>query len=82
MQIIITPQAEKQLLRLPKKDRGKVQKKLVSLKENVFAGKKLRGEFEGQYSLRVWPYRIIYQISTKSKTIYVVSIIHRQGAYN
>ena len=82
MKVIVTPRAEKHLLKVPKTERKKIQKKLLLLKVNPFIGKKLSGEFKGKYSLKVWPYRIIYWINDKKKVIYVISILHRQGAYN
>ncbi len=82
MKVIIVPHAEKQLLKLPRTERRKIQKKLLFLKIDPFIGKKLRGEFEGQYGVRAWPYRIIYWINDKKKVVYVISILHRQGAYN
>ncbi len=38
---------------------------LEGLREDPFAGKKLQGELYGLYSLRVWPYRIIYSIEKR-----------------
>ena len=82
MRVIVTPRAEKELLKLPKTERKKVQKKLLLLETNPFVGKKLGGEFQERYSLRSWPYRIIYLINDKTKILYVISILHRQGVYN
>jgi len=36
-----------------------VQKAFAALAVDPYIGKKLHGEYEGQYTLRVWPYRII-----------------------
>ena len=36
---------------------------LIQLEINPFIGKKLKGEYKNQWSLRVWPYRIIYEIA-------------------
>ena len=46
-----------------------------------FQGKKLKGELRGQYSIRVWPYRIIYQIYKKELIITIIDVGHRQGVY-
>lgn len=73
--------AAKSLKKLSKKDRQKVARVLVSLKENPFSGKKLAGEFEGFYSVRVWPYRVIYTIVKKELVVLVVDIAHRKEAY-
>jgi mRNA interferase RelE/StbE len=58
-----------------------VARVLVSLKENPFSGKKLAGEFEDFYSVRVWPYRVIYTIVKKELVVLVVDIAHRKEAY-
>ena len=81
MDVILSEDAEKDLLRLPKFQQIKVRKKLLALKKNPMSGKKLSGELLSYYSLRAWPYRIIYQINQIEKRIEVSAIIHRQGAY-
>ena len=81
MQVIITPKALRQLAHLQKPNQTKVKKKLSVLEQNPFLGKKLGGELVDQYSLRAWPYRILYIIEKRQSKVYVISIIHRQGAY-
>lgn len=81
MQVIITPKALRQLANLQKPDQTKVKKKLSTLEQNPFLGKKLGGELADQYSLRAWPHRILYIIEKRKSKIYVISIVHRQGAY-
>jgi mRNA-degrading endonuclease RelE of RelBE toxin-antitoxin system len=83
MNVLLTADAEKQFKKLPKPERNKVLKKLQSLRENPQDGKKLSGVYAEQRSLRAWPYRIIYTISTTSnqEAIIVLAILHRQGAY-
>lgn len=83
MKVLLTSDAEKQFLKLPKPERRKIEKKLKLLAENPHAGKKLAGEYANQRSLRAWPYRIIYTVSPASKqeVITVLVILHRQGAY-
>ena len=80
MKLYLTPSAEKHYKKLPIRFKNRVKKKLLFLEENPYSGKKLVGEFKGNYSLRVWPYRIIYLIQRK-KEIWVISILHRQGVY-
>ena len=78
--VYLTPQANKDLKKLPESEKTKIKKKLVALEINIFAGKKLKGDLVGLYALRVWPYRIVYLISNK-KEAWIVHILHRQGAY-
>lgn len=79
LQVIITPKAQKQYEHLPHIQQTKIKKKLSTLENDPYAGKKLFGELAELRSLRVWPYRIIYYIN-KNK-IFITSIVHRQGAY-
>ena len=80
MEVIITPQAEKDLLRLPKDKLQKIVKKIAFLESEPFLGKKLSGKLSGLRSLRLWPYRVIYLVKGTNR-IYVVSVLHRQGSY-
>lgn len=80
-EVRLSSSAEKQFLKLQKNIKSKVGKALLKLEADPFIGKKLKGELAGQYSLKVWPYRIIYQFDPDKKIVYVISIIHRQGAY-
>ena len=83
MKVLLTSDAEKQFLKLPNSERTKIEKKLKLLMKNPLAGKKLAGEYADQRSLRAWPYRIIYIVSSASeqKIVTVIAILHRQGAY-
>ena len=61
--------------------RRRINAAIDMLRENPFAGKKLQGEHEGTWSLRVWPYRIIYVIQRDIITVTVLRVGHRQGVY-
>lgn len=82
MQVALSDNATKQYKRLPKSAQAKVKKKLLLLATNPYAGKRLSGELVEIYSLRAWPYRILYEINEQEKRIEVHKIKHRQGAYN
>lgn len=82
MQVVLSDDATKQYKRLPKPDQIKVKKKLLLLVNNPYIGKKLGGEFVGIYSLRAWPYRILYGVNEQEKKVEIHKIKHRQGAYN
>lgn len=81
MQVILSKDAQKQYEHLPKSEQKKIRKKLITLEENSTAGKKLTGELTGIYSLRAWPYRILYEINEKLQRIEIHKIAHRQSAY-
>ena len=76
MEVIITPKASKQYDQIPKTEQVKIKKKLLTLNQNPYDGKKLSGNFSGLRSLRAWPYRIIYYVDEKLKRVFVVTIAH------
>lgn len=80
-QVIFTNTAEKSFLKLPIDAKKKISKAIEKLIGNPLAGEKLKGEFEGQYKLYAWPYRVIYIFSAKENIVTVVEVEHRQGAY-
>lgn len=67
MQVILSEDAKKQYKRLPLSEQKKIRKKLLTLEQNTFSSKKLTGEFSGYYSVKVWPYRIIYEVNIIKK---------------
>jgi len=75
------PRAEKDLDKISVKDKTRVLKSLVSLEKDPFAGKKLKGDFSGYYSLRVWPYRIIYCVRNNECLIIIIRISQRKDVY-
>jgi len=77
--IFYEKQTIRQLKKIPKIEVKKINSKIEKLALNPKTGKSLKGEFSGLYSLRAWPYRIIYEITTTSIIIY--SIAHRQEFY-
>ena len=79
--VVLKKKAEKQYNGLPEKDREKVLATLQGLRENPWQGKKLQGELSGLFSLRVWPYRIIYTIEKQIVTVTVVAIGQRKDVY-
>lgn len=81
MQIIITPKAQKHFKYFPKDAQTKIRKKIEVLENDPLMGKKLSGELSELHSLRVWPYRVFYYINSIEKRIYIIAILHRQGAY-
>lgn len=80
-QVIFTKTAEKSFLKLPLVAKKKIEKAIIKLSEDPFVGEKLKGEFEGQFKLHAWPYRVIYIFSAGENAVVVVEVEHRQGAY-
>lgn len=78
--VVLSKNAEKDFSRLPETEKRKIIKKIKLIQEEPFAGKLLKGELKGRLSLRAWPYRVIYEFRPP-KSILILKIIHRQGAY-
>ena len=77
----LKPSAEKAFQKIDKRYRQRILLALVVIGEDPYAGKKLRGERKDEWSYRVWPYHIIYQIYKNELLIIVINIGHRQGVY-
>ena len=80
-EIILSKRSAKNLKKLSGKDREKILRALFALKEDPFLGKPLIGELKGLYSLRVWPYRIVYEIIKNKLLIHVLHVGHRKDVY-
>ena len=81
MNIVLSKHAEKNLHRLPPPQELKVTKKLLVLQTHPYNGKQLSGKLNSLFSLRAWPYRIIYEIDKHRQVITIHTIEHRQGVY-
>jgi mRNA interferase RelE/StbE len=80
--VVYRPAAVKALDKIPLSWRRRIVRAIDGLKENPYSGKKLQGKLSGAFSLRVWPYRIIYCIDKIKITIIILEIGHRQEVYN
>ena len=81
MQLALSKNAQREYEKIPEHERTKIKKKLISLEANPRSGKKLSGELSNYYSLRAWPYRILYEINAKQNLIQIHKISHRQRVY-
>ncbi len=79
--VILPKRVQKEYQKIDKKLRDRINKMLLALSENPSIGKKLEGKYKGQYSIRVWPYRVIYEIYQKEAIILITHVGHRQGVY-
>jgi addiction module RelE/StbE family toxin len=80
-EIIISEQAQKSLKKIDPRYHVKIKRNIMNLSVEPYSGKKLDGRYAGQYSLRAWPYRIIYSVIKKRLLITVIEIEHRQSVY-
>lgn len=74
-EVFLAKSAAQNLRSLKPSDQKKITRKLLLLQSDPLAGKKLKGQLEGRYSLRAWPYRIIYQLEISQKAVYVSAIL-------
>lgn len=79
--VFLSKRARKEYETLHEKDQGRVLAAMQNLRVDPFAGKKLDGEHDGYWSVRVWPYRVIYTIEKKIITVTVVAIGDRKDIY-
>lgn len=80
-QVIVPKKVQKEISRIDKKFRLKIITAITVLAVNPYLGKKLEGDHKNEWSFRVWPYRIIYQIKNKELVILIIKVGHRQGIY-
>jgi mRNA interferase RelE/StbE len=78
----ITPAAQKEVDRLPKQARERVETAIVGLADDPRprSSKKLKG-LQNTYRIRVGNYRIVYQINDDHLVILVVAVGDRKDIY-
>jgi len=79
--VLLSHQTEKFYKKLTENVKARVREALTTLEDHSYAGKQLHGELRGNYSLRIGKIRIIYTISEKDKTVYVITIGPRKTIY-
>ena len=81
--VTIRKQAIKELERLPKKDTQQISKAIDELSGNPRPNgcKKLKGESEYIWRIRVGNYRVLYTIEDRVKIVEVRKIGHRKNIY-
>ena len=80
-QLYLTPKVRKKLRAIQEKDRKRVLNALEAILSDPFSEKQLHGQRATQYSVRVWPHRIIYRVDKDKLLIIVIEFGHRQGIY-
>lgn len=75
--LIIKPRARKNLDKISEPYHSRIIAILDEISVSPFSGKALSGDRIGEYSVRVWPYRIIYTIKKKELVVVVVEVDHR-----
>lgn len=81
MKLLVTKSASKQLLKIPHKQRLKIEEKIEQLSNLPTSPqtKKLSGR--PGWRLRIGDYRVLYFIDKKKRSIIILSVQHRKDAY-
>ena len=79
--IILAPQAQKFLQKLPDKEFDLIETALMEISANPHQGKALVKNLKGFWSWRVTKYRIIYEIHDEQIQIHVIRIDLRKKVY-
>ena len=78
-ELTFTKEFLRNLKQLDKQTQIRIIKELRILEEKPYTGKRLTGRLQGQFSLRVGDYRIIYQLANNK--ILVRAAGHRKTIY-
>ncbi len=78
----ISSEAEKEIKKIKKLYQDSVIEALKDLEDDPFVGKPLTRELINYFAYKIGPYRIIYRINVKDKTVEIVSAGHRSTIYN
>jgi mRNA interferase RelE/StbE len=76
-----TRRFEKDFRKLASDLKQRIDKQVRLLETQPYSGKRLRGEFEGSFSLRLGDYRVVYWIDESAKRIILLTVAHRRRVY-
>lgn len=79
MQVIVTPNAKKQIKKLPKFIQLLVLDKLKKIGDSPFTDITKHAGYHDAYRSRVGSYRVVYRIM--NKVVYIVLVGHRKEVY-
>jgi len=81
MKLLITKSASKQLLKIPFRQRLKIERKIKQLAKSPGSLQTKKLFSRPGWRLRVGDYRTLYFIDKKKKTVTILSVQHRKDAY-
>ena len=80
MHLFLTRTFQKKFQKLSSDIQEKIEDTLKVIYTNLYIGKKLMGNLQGEFSFRVGKYRIIYFID-KKKNIWIETVSQRKDVY-
>ncbi|MFH1430107.1 MAG: type II toxin-antitoxin system mRNA interferase toxin, RelE/StbE family [Candidatus Uhrbacteria bacterium] len=81
MDVIVPKKIVKSIRRLPIPAQVRIWRSIDRLPAHWHEGKKLEGEFVDCRIIRVWPYRIIYEVHKQKLIIVTLRVADRKDAY-
>jgi mRNA-degrading endonuclease RelE of RelBE toxin-antitoxin system len=79
--LLVTGPAQKQLRRIPQKDRGRVEAALLDMQDEPFSGDLVRLHAQpAAWRRRVGSYRILFDVDYKQRHVVVTAIVRRTSA--
>ena len=80
--VVFHKEAQKEFLKINKKDQELISTKLLDLQEGDFKGdKSLKGKHKGKFRKRAGDYRIIYLLENNVLLITILRTAHRKEVY-
>ena len=79
--VVLSRNASRTLQKATAAMRGRLIVALERLKSRPYSGKRLRGELEGLFSLRIGSMRAVYSLDTKKNVVVVLAIGPRGDIY-
>jgi mRNA interferase RelE/StbE len=79
--VVLSRNASRRLEKATPAMRRRVIVALERLKSKPYSGKRLRGELEGLFSLRIGDMRAVYELDTKKNVVVVLAIGTRGNIY-
>ena len=81
MRVIVLKYVRRQIQQLPHTVQFRIWSALEHLQDHWIEGKKLEGDYAGCRVIRVWPYRIIYEVRKRELIIVILRIADRKDVY-
>ena len=78
--LFLTNTFQRKFRKVPKNIQARIEEALEVISRDPFAGKKLMGDLEGEYSYRIGRYRIICFMDEK-QNIWIETVSHRKEVY-
>jgi len=79
--VVLSRQSERFYKKLEETTKAKVRECLISLEDNICAGKRLHGDLKDHLSFRIGKLRIISTVVEKEKIVYIIAIGPRKTIY-